>query len=210
MGSSVDEGHVTPVRNQKQCGSCVAFSNLAVIETCFKKLTGEDNDYSEQQLVDCGYGRNGAMACSGASPFAYLKSIADEKWNLTAEATYRYRNTDAGQCPPGLKPYNRGARVTKQWHTRRGSEDLMKKLVYKHGAVTTGVLSIGPLQRYGGGIFQGCYGRKEDHAITVVGYGSEDGIPYWLLKNSWGTGWGEAGYIRIRRGYSMCGVGQTI
>jgi len=209
--NSVEEGISTPVKNQKYCGSCVAFSNIAVIETCFKKLTGVEGDYSEQQLVDCGYGREGAMACSGAQPHTYLKLIEKEKWNLTAEATYPYRNTDAsGQCPPGLKLYNQGAKVKKVWYTRRGTEDLMKKLVYKHGAVTTGVYSKGYFKRYGGGIFQQCWYRKEDHAITVVGYGVEKGKKYWLLKNSWGTGWGEKGYMRIYRGNSMCGIGQAI
>ena len=66
--------HVWQVRNQKQCGSCVAFSNMAAIEVCFKKLTGSSNlDYSEQQLVDCGYGQNGASGCNGAYTYSYLK-----------------------------------------------------------------------------------------------------------------------------------------
>ena len=63
---------------------------------------------------------------------------------------------------------------------------------------------------YGGGIFSDCRGSRADHAITVVGYGSENGQKFWLLKNSWGTGWGENGYMRILRGYSMCGIGNTI
>ena len=209
--SSVKEGYVTPVKNQKTCGSCVAFSNLAVIETCFAKLTNVFGDYSEQQLVDCGYGKNGAAACSRAWPFAYLKTIDEEKWNLTAEAHYPYRNTDAsGQCPPGLPLYNQGAKVKKAWYTSKGTEDLMKKLVYKHGAVTTGVYSARYFKRYGGGIFTQCWNRKADHAVTVVGYGSENGQKYWLVKNSWGTGWGEDGYIRVYRGNSMCGIGKWI
>ena len=64
--SSVDKGDVSPVKNQKQCGSCVAFATIAVVETCFKKITGVFGDYSEQELVDCGYRKNMAMGCHGA------------------------------------------------------------------------------------------------------------------------------------------------
>ena len=87
--SSVDLGLVSPVKNQvwimflrspfltlysqKQCGSCVAFSNMALVETCFKKVTGKFGDYSEQQFVDCGYGQYGANGCNGAAPHAYVK-----------------------------------------------------------------------------------------------------------------------------------------
>ena len=76
LGQEISQ-HVWQVRNQKQCGSCVAFSNMAAIEVCFKKLTGSSNlDYSEQQLVDCGYGQNGASGCNGAYTYSYLKVSA--------------------------------------------------------------------------------------------------------------------------------------
>merc|ERR1719264_472619 len=93
-------GLVSEVKNQKQCGSCVAFANMAAIETCFKKATGVFGDYSEQQLVDCGYQKNGASGCDGAWPFSYIKTIAEEQIDLTAEATYPYQNTNPSlTCP---------------------------------------------------------------------------------------------------------------
>ena len=65
--------------------------------------------------------------------------------------------------------------------------------------------------RYGGGIFSGCYeSDKVNHAVVVVGYGSEDGVGYWLGKNSWGPGWGDKGYIKIQRGVNMCGIGTSM
>merc|ERR1712079_928069 len=70
-------GLVSEVKNQKQCGSCVAFANMAAIETCFKKTTGVFGDYSEQQLVDCGYQQNGANGCNGAYTYSYIKTLAD-------------------------------------------------------------------------------------------------------------------------------------
>merc|ERR1712038_1313413 len=63
--SSVDQEHVSPVKDQLQCGSCVAFATMATVETCFKKITGVFGDYSEQQMVDCGYNGEDALACNG-------------------------------------------------------------------------------------------------------------------------------------------------
>ena len=113
-------------------------------------------------------------------------------------------------CPYDLKPHNQGARVTKTSYTQRGNEETLKRLVYEHGAVVTGVYSTGPFQRYAGGIFQGCRSRRANHAVTVVGYGTKNGKKYWLIKNSWGKSWGEDGYIRLIRGQRMCGVGDTM
>merc|ERR1711976_19794 len=132
--SSVDKGYVTEVKNQKQCGSCVAFSNMAAIEVCFKKLTGAEGDYSEQQLVDCGYNQNGASGCNGAYTYSYLKTVADSELDLTHESTYPYLNTNPKlTCP--------------------ADDDLLKKLVAEHGAAVTSVRAAGEFGNYAGGIF---------------------------------------------------------
>merc|ERR1712002_843749 len=71
--SSVALGNVSPVKDQKDCGSCAAYATLALIETCFKRKTGVFSDFSEQQFVDCGYNRDTMNACDGAAPHAYAQ-----------------------------------------------------------------------------------------------------------------------------------------
>jgi len=210
--SSVDRGYVSPVKSQGQCGSCVAFATMNTVETCFKKLNGVFGDYSEQQMVDCGYGINGAHGCNGASPHAYAKWAGDRNDGLASEAAYPYLNTRPNlYCPSNLPVYNQGAKVSGSYYTYRGDEELMKKLVYEHGAVLAAVKSAGPFQSYRGGVFAGCApGTSIDHAISVVGYGTENGQPYWLIKNSWGTRWGDKGFIKLYRGAGMCGIGRAI
>ena len=163
-------GYVSEVKNQKQCGSCVAFANMAAIETCFKKATGVFGDYSEQQLVDCGYQKNGANGCNGAYTYSYIKTIADSGLDLTAEATYPYKNTSPALTCPAADHYNQGAKVSGSYYTYEGDEETLKGLVAKHGAVVTSVRSSGPFQDYEGGIFAGCTSDQTDHAVTVVGY----------------------------------------
>merc|ERR1719193_110120 len=210
--SSLSKGWVSPVKNQQQCGSCVAFSSMAAIETCFKKATGVFGDYSEQQLVDCGYQKEGANGCNGAPPHAYLTWAAQTKLRLAHESQYPYKNTNPSlSCPARMPVYNQGVRISDSYYTYRGDEDLMKKLVFQHGAVVASVKSNGPFQQYKGGVFAGCpRSDKTDHAITVVGYGRDRGVDYWLIKNSWGPSWGENGFIRLKRGVNMCGIGKSI
>ena len=75
--------------------------------------------------------------------------------------------------------------VINSYYTFNGNEEVLKKLVATFGAVMSTVASSGPFQYYGGGIFSGCTSSKQDHAITVVGYGEENGEDFWLIKNSW-------------------------
>merc|ERR1719312_496213 len=210
--SSVDLGLVSPVKAQKNCGSCSAFSNMAMVETCFKKVTGVFGDYSEQQFVDCGYGKYGANGCNGGPIFSYVKWAAKSGESLTHESTYPYLNTNPKlTCPANLKAYNQGAKVTDSYYSYKGDEETLKKLVHEHGAVVTAVKAEGPFQEYSGGIFAGCpKSDSTDHAVTVVGYGTEGGQDYWLIKNSWGSSWGEKGFIRLKRGVGMCGIGKEM
>jgi len=145
-------------------------------------------DYSEQQFVDCGYKKNGANGCNGAPTHAYIKWAADSKADLTHESLYPYLNKNPKlTCPANLEGYNQGAKVTESYYTYKGDEETLKKLVYKHGAVVTAVKAAGPFQDYAGGIFAGCTSSEPDHAVTVVGYGTEGGQPskepetMWLL-----------------------------
>jgi len=207
--SSVDLGYTTQVKNQKQCGSCVAFSNMAAIEVCFKKLTGSEGDYSEQQLVDCGYGKNGASGCNGAWTYSYLQTVADSGLGLGHESNYPYKSA-LGTCS-AVEEYKQGAKVSSAYYTYNGDEDLLAKLVAEHGAAVTSVRAAGEMMNYAGGVFAGCTSSDTDHAVAVVGYGTSDkGEDYWLIKNSWGSDWGEGGYIRLKRGVGMCGVGKAI
>jgi len=205
------QGNVSPVKSQHQCGSCVAFTNMAMIETCFKKITGVFGDYSEQQLVDCGFGKNGADGCDGAYTYSYVKWAADSQQGLVHESQYPYLNKKPNlSCPKNLRTYNQGAKVTDAHYTYEGDEETMKKLIVENGAVGTSVRASGPFSDYSGGIFAGCTSNATDHAVTAVGYGTENGVDYWLIKNSWGSDWGENGFIRIKRGVGMCGVAKVL
>ena len=97
--------------------------------------------------------------------------------------------------------------MTGSYYTGKGTEEKLKVLVAEHGAVLAAIATDGGFSKYGGGIFSGCTSKKADHAVTVVGYGTADGEDFWLIKNSWGPAWGEAGFIRMRRGSGHCGVG---
>merc|ERR1712200_12394 len=173
--------------------------------------TGAIGDYAEQQMVDCGYKKNGANGCNGAPPHAYIKYWGDNKLTLAHESQYPYLNDQPKLYCPRLPSYNQGAKITGSYYSYQANEDLIKKLVYENGAAVVTVKSQGPFQKYKGGIFAGCPpNTKTDHAVTVVGYGRERGTDYWIIKNSWGEGWGENGFIRLKRGVGMCGIGQNV
>merc|ERR1711973_719941 len=122
--SSKRLGLVSPVKNQFQCGSCVSFSTIAAVETCFKKITNKFGDYSEQQLVDCGYKKNNANGCNGAPPHAYAKWLGDNKVGLAHESQYPYLNKNPKlYCPANLPVYNQGARVSGSYYTYNGAEE---------------------------------------------------------------------------------------
>ena len=157
---------------------------MAAIEVCYKKLTGAEGDYSEQQLVDCGYGKNGASGCNGAWTYSYLQTVADSGLGLGHESNYPYKSA-LGTCS-SVEAYNQGAKVSSAYFTYDGDEDLLAKLVAEHGAAVTSVRAAGEMMNYAGGVFAGCTSSNTDHAVAVVGYGTSDkGEDYWLIKNSW-------------------------
>merc|ERR1712241_12310 len=208
--NSVKRGYVSPVKDQGKCGSCVAFATMALVEICFKKEVGVFGDYSEQHFVDCAYDGINNNGCNGATLQGYAKWLKEKSPKLAHETTYPYKATQQ-TCPTTYKQFYQGVSTSGAYWTESGDEATLKKLVAKHGAVVTGVAAAGPFSQYKGGIFAGCNsGQREDHAVTVVGYGTENGVDYWLIKNSWGTSWGEKGYIRMKRGVKMCGVGSSL
>jgi len=212
--SAVDLGLVTPAKHQLKCGSCSAFTATAAIETCFAKLTGHLDDYAEQQLIDCAYGNYGAKACDGAYVTSYLDWTLENDGGLAHESIYPYLNTKPNLVCPKLDDHKRGAKLTNYSYIRDGNEELLKSLVFEHGAAiaTVHVNTNKDLwNTYGGEIFDDCTvpeGAKHDHGVTVVGYGNENGLDYWLIKNSWGKNWGKEGFMKLKRGVGMCGIGK--
>jgi len=226
--SAVAEGLVSPIKNQGSCGSCVAFATVALIETCFKKVTGVFGDYSEQFLVDCGYGYvndEGTImnyGCKGAMANGYVKWLVDTKAALSSESFYPYEDfyntawnekggTDPKICPSHYESYSQGAAINGGYWTENGDEETLKRLVAEKGAVLTFIEAHGGFKNYKGGIYAGCEpNATPDHAVAVVGYSTYYGIDYWIIKNSWGTHKGDNGYFYLQRGVKMCGIGQKI
>ena len=205
---SVSLGHVSPVKNQGGCGSSVAFATMALVETCFEKTVGMFGDYSEQHLLDCA-GARGVVGCHGSWASGYTSWLTANKPKLASEKNYPYTARE-GTCRTDYEEFHQGVKISGSYRGR-GNEETLKALVYQHGAVLVTVAVNANFTRYRGGIFGGCYeSDKVNQAVVVVGYGSENGLDYWLVKNSWGPGWGDQGYIKIMRGVNMCGIGTTM
>lgn len=205
-------GLVTVARNQRACGSCAAFAATGVHETCMLKAgTKIDGlDLSEQQLVDCGYNPSAGMnACNGAWPHAYQKWMKENGGQAPHEANYPYlnRNPKKTCVPEAKKVWNSGAKITNVAFDYGCNADKMIKLVNTHGAVGAAIYASDKgFSNYGAGVFQGCSQKQINHAVVVVGYGTEKGVDYWLVKNSWGPSWGDKGFIKVRRGTNECNI----
>ena len=188
----VEAGAVTPVKNQGQCGSCWSFSATGAMEGRYQIKNGNLVSFSEQQLVDCSTAQ-GNMGCNGGL-MDYAFEYA-EKTALDLESQYPYTGRD-GTC--NVPTAGTGQVVSYADVTSKSPAALAAAVA--EGPVSVAIDAAGiAFQLYHSGIIKRFCGTSLDHGVLVVGYGTDAGVDYWLLKNSWGSGWGEKGYFRIKR-----------
>lgn len=197
---------VTPVKDQGQCGSCWSFSATGAMEGAWAIKSGDLVSLSEQQLVDCSSGfEYGNHGCNGGlMDGAFQYAI---KNGMCSEDSYTYQASN-GQC----QNCDRIVSISDCNDVPPNNQMALKE------AVSIGPVSIAieadtrTFQLYKGGVISSdACGTNLDHGVLIVGYGTENETPYWLVKNSWGTSWGENGFVKIERSDSendagVCGI----
>ncbi|AEB00299.1 cathepsin [Clostera anachoreta granulovirus] len=188
---------VTSVKDQLQCGACWAFSALGNIESLHKIKYGVELDLSEQHLVNCDPLNNG---CDGGLMHWALENILYEG-GLVAERDEPYFGYDAVCKPKRLSSTISGCtRFVLQ------NENRLRELLVVNGPVSVAIDVIDVID-YKEGIADMCHNKNGlNHAVLLVGYGVDNDVPYWILKNSWGENWGENGFFRVQRNVNSCGI----
>nr|AEC13302.1 cathepsin H [Gallus gallus] len=196
---------VTPVKNQGPCGSCWTFSTTGCLESAIAIATGKLLSLAEQLLVDCAQAFNN-HGCSGGLPSQAFEYILYNK-GLMGEDAYPYRAQN-GTCK--FQPDKAIAFVKDVINITQYDEAGMVEAVGKHNPVSFAFEVTSDFMHYRKGVYSNprCEHTpdKVNHAVLAVGYGEEDGRPYWIVKNSWGPLWGMDGYFLIERGKNMCGL----
>uniref|UniRef100_A0A7E4VKU8 Pept_C1 domain-containing protein n=1 Tax=Panagrellus redivivus TaxID=6233 RepID=A0A7E4VKU8_PANRE len=193
-----EKGYVTHVKDQgTNCGDSYIFAAVASLEAFNKRANGELVSLSEQNIREC-Y-QNSTSVCNGQSPSNVIGFIVRNQSSLVdPEDTYPFNQT-FGQCK-----FNKTGAVNThvQGHKFFVGEDKLKEVVGTVGPVTVIIHSSPAFQSAHNGVFYDPTCKKSDkfdHAVLVVGYGTELGQDYWIIKNSWGTAWGDGGYLKMAR-----------
>lgn len=197
------EGAVGPVKDQGQCGSCWAFSTVGNLEGLYYIKNKNFVQFAEQQLVDCDKDQD--QGCNGGlmeNAFKYIESAG----GLEKSTDYKYTARD-GTCK--FSTTKAAVQVSSYVFAKSQDEEDIKNFLYSTGPLAI-ALNADTLQFYDGGIIDAdaseCDPQGINHGVTLVGYGSENGKDFWIVKNSWGNGWGEQGFFRMARGKGTCGV----
>ena len=197
-----DKGAVTPVKNQGQCGSCWSFSTTGSVEGAHAIASGKLVSLSEQQLMDCSTAEGNHGCNGGLMDYAFEYII--KNGGLDTESDYPYTARD-GSCQ-SAKQAKHAASITSYKDVTKDSDAQMQS------AVDLGPVSVAieadqsGFQMYKSGVFSGPCGTNLDHGVLVVGYTAQ----YWIVKNSWGSTWGDQGYIMMSRSSGgaegICGI----
>lgn len=212
-----DAGVVTAVKDQGKCGSCWAFATTAVIESYVALETGELFDLSPQQIVSCAPNPEecgGTGGCYGATVqvgIDYLTSTTglSSQWTnpYQTEVYYNSYTASNGNCLDGVSVSSSShdilvapAEVQVTGYQELGTNSYTDLMV----ALSQGPVAVSVDADFGAyedGIYDGCNSSSPliDHAVVAVGYGEEDGVGYWIVRNSWTPTWGNDGYINLLR-----------
>jgi C1A family cysteine protease len=188
-----------PARDQGECGSCWTFSTAGVVEAAYCRKTGVKEYLSTQQMVDCDTSNNGCNGGDFNRAFNYIKNnglMRDREYPYKAlKQTCSINSTSLRKKILSFKF------CSNYWSTLslKCSSDKVYSLL-KNGPLGVGIDGT-VIQMYESGIFdESC--SEDNHAVILAGYGVENGVEYWLVRNSWSRYWGEDGYIRVRRNES--------
>lgn len=214
--TSVDwrsKGAVTPVKDQAQCGSCWSFSSTGAMEGAHFLATGKLVSLSEEQLINCV--NKGQFDCqTGGDMTAAFQYVIKNK-GIVAESTWPYTSADHKTCkyPAGSTTAPYVATFSSYKSITANDENALKTAVAQQPVAVAIDASHPSFQFYSSGVYTekkcctNCQESDLDHGVLAVGYGTENGKDYWLIKNSWNSGWGDSGYIKmVRNDNARCGV----
>lgn len=205
--------YVSPVRNQGTCGSCYAFSSLAMLEARLRIMTNNTLkvQFSPQDVVSCSEYSQG---CEGGYPYVIAGKYAQD-FGVLPENCYPYEGHDDSCSTKKCKRFY----VAKYKYVGDFfggcNEELMKLELIQNGPLTVAFEVYPDFQLYKSGIYHHVQTAIRfnpfslvNHGVLITGYGIDNrsGEKYWIVKNSWGTAWGEQGYFRIRRGTNECNI----
>ena len=199
----VSLGAVTNVKDQGQCGSCWAFSTTGSIEGAYYLANKKLVSLSEQQLVDCSssFGNEGCNGGLMDNGFEYVKSNG-----LCSEKSYSYKGVD-GLC----KKCNVVTKIDSYIDVTPNDEQSLLQAVSKQPVSVAIEADKSIFQFYQSGVMDSdSCGTNLDHGVLIVGYGTQNGKDFWKVKNSWGSSWGNKGYILLGRNskskQGICGI----
>ena len=203
------KGAVTSVKDQGQCGSCWTFSATGAVEGAWAIAKGQLIDLSEEELVECAGLKYGSMGCNGGQMEGAFKYIIEKGQCSLSSYPYTSGTGQSGSCKTSCSPV---AKLTSCSDVKPNDQLSLKAAVAKQPVSIAIEADTKYFQSYSSGILtSSTCGTNLDHGVLITGYGTENGIDYWMVKNSWSTSWGDQGYVKIARSSStndqgICGI----
>lgn len=204
-----DKGYVNEVKDQKACGSCWAFSTVATMEAAWFRKTGNLLRLSEQELVSCDVGGQDKGCNGGGFDTAFDWTI--KNGGIALESDYPYTGKDDSCDSAAAKKHAAVFSKFTFLDANKGTnETVFLAALQNEQPFSISLAATNAWHSYKGGIVTssscGARSGSVNHAVVIVGYGIDGGTPYWIVRNSWNSGWGENGYIRLAYGQNTCNL----